>query len=182
MVFRETPVPSRRRAESGQARVRCCARGRHPGVAAPSACGSRGAPPLRCKAPPDVSHRRPGVLSHHGPDRAGETSTLFPPGARPLYHWRFSPAGPPRPTGRSRGADALQTPVSLPDSALTIVQIKHPDQAATLPLTSSGIRIAGGVLRLLSERTLPSITVMPTPGRLPSCTESSMSLPGACWA
>ena len=47
---------------------------------------------------------------------------------------------------------------------------------------TSGNRCAGGVLRDRIDRTTPSITVIPTPGRLPSSTDSSMSLPGACWA
>ncbi len=38
---------------------------------------------------------------------------------------------------------------------------------ALQPFTTSGTRAAGGVLRLRVVRTMPSITVMPTPGRLP---------------
>ena len=39
---------------------------------------------------------------------------------------------------------------------------------------------AGGVLRLRCERTMPSMTVMPTPGRSPSCTLSRSVLPAEC--
>ena len=46
----------------------------------------------------------------------------------------------------------------------------------------SGRRWAGGVLRLRSLRITPSMIVIPTPGKLPWATESSMVLPGECCA
>ena len=55
-------------------------------------------------------------------------------------------------------------------------------QGQVYPTMISGNLCAGGVLRLRCEVALPSITVMPTPGRLPSWMLSRMSLPGACWA
>jgi ApbE superfamily uncharacterized protein (UPF0280 family) len=45
-----------------------------------------------------------------------------------------------------------------------------------------GISVAGGVLRLRPQRTMPSIITMPTPGMSPSCTLSSRPGAGECWA
>src|SRR6516162_3417148 len=48
--------------------------------------------------------------------------------------------------------------------------------------TISGTFVAGGVLRLRWVRTMPSMMVMPTPGRSPSRTLSSSVLPAECCA
>ena len=44
------------------------------------------------------------------------------------------------------------------------------------------MRSAGGVLRERPQRTMPSITTMPMPGRSPSATDSSSVLPAVCCA
>src|ERR1700722_12409888 len=49
-------------------------------------------------------------------------------------------------------------------------------------ITTSGTRVAGGVLRLRCVRTMPSMIVMPMPGRSPSLMLSRMVLPGECCA
>ena len=48
--------------------------------------------------------------------------------------------------------------------------------------TISGTLVAGGVLRLRWVRTMPSMMVMPMPGRSPSATLCKMSLPAECCA
>ena len=48
--------------------------------------------------------------------------------------------------------------------------------------TTIGTSVAGGVLRLRWQRTMPSITTMPTPGISPSATLSSSDLPAVCCA
>jgi hypothetical protein len=58
----------------------------------------------------------------------------------------------------------------------------QPPGASFHPRTIWGMRPAGGVLRLRWLVTRPSMMVMPTPGRLPSCTDSRIVLPGACCA
>ena len=48
--------------------------------------------------------------------------------------------------------------------------------------TTSGTLPAGGVLRLRWVRTMPSMMVMPMPGKSPSWTLCSRFLPGECCA
>ena len=62
--------------------------------------------------------------------------------------------------------------------ALTSLMSGKPLYTETIP----GSRCAGGVLRLRPVRTTPSMTVMPTPGRLPSSIDSRIVFPGACCA
>ena len=56
------------------------------------------------------------------------------------------------------------------------------DFAEKAGVTTLGMSVAGGVLRLRPQRTRPSIMTMPMPGMSPSCTLSSRSLPAVCWA
>jgi hypothetical protein len=46
--------------------------------------------------------------------------------------------------------------------------------------TTTGTPVAGGVLRLRPQRTMPSIIAMPPPEMSPSCTRSTSVAPAVC--
>ena len=80
-----------------------------------------------------------------------------------------------------RGGPAIRSPLSR----LNVIFRMHLARLRRVwrhqcPLMISGTFPAGGVLRLRWVRMMPSMMVMPMPGRSPSCTLSRMLLPGEC--
>src|SRR6185437_12498028 len=90
------------------------------------------------------------------------------------------PTGPreARPDDRLREAIHLSACGGMDCFVALLLAMTMVNQCPTTSATFS----AGGVLRLRWVRTMPSMMVMLTPGRSPSCTLSRMFLPGECCA
>jgi len=117
-----------------------------------------------------------GVENRHETPRGVET---------PEWKWRGHILRTSVPISRSSVTCGMSYPVFMVSGRFQSgLPLRNPGDGSAIQgrRDTSGSFVAGGVFRLRVERISPSITVMPTPGRLPSRTESRMSLPGACCA